>query len=58
MSLFDNTVTHQVVLSLVAVPEPSTLLLVATGLLSLLAFAFRQRRGRVRWLSYAGRLPV
>ena len=36
VSLFDNTATDQVIVSLVAVPEPSMLLLATTGLLSLL----------------------
>ena len=51
VSLFDNTITDQVVLSLVAVPEPSTLILFGINAISLLAFAWRRRRGRARCLS-------
>jgi autotransporter-associated beta strand protein len=46
VSLFDNTVTDQVVLSLVAVPEPTTLALLCISAMSLLAYTWRRRRRR------------
>ena len=52
LSLFDNTATDQVTISLVGVPEPSTLVLLGVSAISLLGFAWR-RRWRARCLSGA-----
>ena len=43
-SATNGTVTHGFLLTLAPVPEPSTLLLVVSGLVGLLAYAWRRRR--------------